>query len=120
MSVVYQVHDFKYGCKVMFTILRCWMVFCLPCLIAFGGTVRTVSTAQQLQEILRTPVDSLEIVLAPGEYHLTPFSYIDSTCGNCQDPNTLVTVTIALHVRGSFVRISGPPDKSSIVYTNAG
>jgi hypothetical protein len=87
---------------------------------AKGEEPRRVATAQELQEVFLNPVDSVDVQLLPGEYHLTPMQIIDSTCGNCQDPNTLVNFTVGLHIRGRYVAISGPADQSAAIYTHAG
>ncbi|HEY4613305.1 MAG TPA: right-handed parallel beta-helix repeat-containing protein [Bacteroidota bacterium] len=81
---------------------------------------KTVSTARELQAIFARPVDSVEVTLAPGEYHLTPSNIIDPTCGNCQDVNTPVHATVGLHIRGNYVKLVGPEDKSAIIHTHAG
>ncbi len=80
----------------------------------------SVSTSQELQRLFARPVDSVEVILQPGAYHLTPTPFIEPTCGNCQDPNTPVPATVGLHVRGKFVRIIGPVERSAVIYTHAG
>ena len=47
-----------------------------------------VSTAAALQALLAERLVDTRIRLASGEYHLRPSEAIDSTCGNCEDPNT--------------------------------
>jgi hypothetical protein len=80
----------------------------------------SVSSSSELQRIFFQPVDSVVVRLNPGIYHLTPTPIIDPTCGNCQDVNTPVHATVGLHIRGRFVRLFGPEDKSAIVVTHAG
>lgn len=80
----------------------------------------SVSNAQELQQLFSQPVESLEVVLKPGEYRLTPRAMVDPTCGNCQDPQTPVHVTVGLHLRGKFIKLIGPADRSAIIHTNAG
>lgn len=79
-----------------------------------------ISTADELQNVFSKPVHSIEVHLRPGEYHLKPTSAVDSTCGNCENPNTAVPVTVGLTISGSGARIVGPGDRSAVVYTNAG
>ena len=79
-----------------------------------------VTSAAELQALLQEQVDSLEIYLAPGDYHLTPSAIIDSTCGNCQDPEQLVPATAGLQVSGDHVRIYGPRDQSAVIHSHAG
>lgn len=80
----------------------------------------SVSNAQELQRLFSQPVESLEVVLQPGDYRLTPMALVDPTCGNCQDPQTPVHATVGLHLRGKFIRLVGPGDRSAVIYTNAG
>jgi parallel beta-helix repeat protein len=49
-----------------------------------------------------------------------PSEFVDSTCGNCEDPNTTVNATFGLHITGKWVQIIGPPDKSAVIHTHAG
>lgn len=79
-----------------------------------------VRDATELQRLFITPVESLSVTLVPGEYHLVPTAIIDSTCGNCENPETLVDATVGLRIRGRYVRIIGPEDQSAIIHTNAG
>lgn len=84
------------------------------------GLERTVTTSGELHNVFLKPHDSLVIRLSPGTYHLSPSVVIDSTCGNCADPHTLVRVTVGMTISGQRVRIVGPPDRSAIIYTHAG
>lgn len=79
-----------------------------------------VSDAGTLQHLFLMPVDSLTVTLMPGEYHLIPAPITDSTCGNCENPKTPVDATVGLHIRGRYVRISGPGDRSAVIHTHAG
>jgi parallel beta-helix repeat protein len=79
-----------------------------------------VSFAYQLQKLLMERADSLEISLQPGIYYLFPENIVDSTCGNCEKPEELVPATAGLRVSGSYVKLSGPPDLSAVIHTNAG
>jgi hypothetical protein len=80
----------------------------------------TISSSGQLADIFSAAVDSVHLILEPGTYEMEPVSIIDSTCGNCEDPNTPVVTTTGLHIRGRFVRISGPTEGTSVLITNAG
>ncbi len=79
-----------------------------------------VTSATELQAFFGQTVDSLEIYLAPGDYHLSPISIVDSTCGNCQVPNQLVPATAGLQIAGDYVRLHGPRDQSAVIHTHAG
>ena len=72
----------------------------------------TVSNAEELQALFENAVENLIVRLLPGEYHLRPFSGIDSTCGNCEDPETPVEVTIGLRISGRGC--SGYPEKPGV------
>src|SRR5512139_3777518 len=57
---------------------------------AESGEVVEVSSVEELEKLLFMPAHALEIRLAPGEYHITPRTGVDQSCGNCQEPDTLV------------------------------
>jgi hypothetical protein len=100
--------------------LGCVCFFLLVCSALHAQQRIRVSTAEELQQLFIQPVESLEVSLLPGTYRLTPKPIIDPTCGNCQDPQTPVHATVGLHLRGHFIRLVGPPDRSAIISTNAG
>jgi hypothetical protein len=79
-----------------------------------------VSTAARLSEELSRPRESLSLHLAAGEYVLTPSAAVDSTCGNCEDPDQPVPITVGLEVSGRNVWIVGPEDGEAVIRTNAG
>jgi parallel beta-helix repeat protein len=81
---------------------------------------RVVSSGAELQALFARPVDSLVVQLQPGTYRLTGTQFVDSTCGNCEDPSTPVPATVGLHLSGAYIRLVGPHDRSAIIYTNAG
>jgi Right handed beta helix region len=79
-----------------------------------------VATSAELEEALSGSRRNAVILLAPGVYELTPESAIDSTCGNCTNPDTLIPVTVGMTISGRNVRIEGPDDGSATVVTHAG
>ncbi len=81
---------------------------------------KQIASVVGLQAALSGKVDSLEIYLQPGDYYLSPTSITDSTCGNCEEPNQFVPATAGLEISGSYVRITGPEDRSAVIHTNAG
>jgi len=87
---------------------------------AAAGEVVDISSVEDLEKLLFMPAHALEIRLAPGEYHLSPRTGVDQSCGNCQEPDTLIGMTYGLHVRGDSVRIVGPADRSAVIHTHAG
>jgi hypothetical protein len=79
-----------------------------------------ISTGEELQRLFEHPVDSVTVLLRPGEYFLTPIEIIDSTCGNCEDPDVHTETTAGLILTGRWIKISGPEDRSAVIHTNAG
>lgn len=79
-----------------------------------------ISDTQDLNRIFQTHVDSIEVCLHSGEYHLSPADIIDSTCGNCENPDEQIPATAGLVISGSHVKLSGPEDHSAIIHTHAG
>ena len=91
-----------------------------PLLLLAEVQKKQVTSVIGLQAVLSGNVDSLEIYLQPGDYYLSPTSITDSTCGNCEEPNQFVPATAGLEISGSYVRITGPEDRSAVIHTNAG
>ena len=91
-----------------------------PLLLLAEVQKKQVTSVIGLQAVLSGKVDSLEIYLQPGDYYLSPTSITDSTCGNCEEPNQFVPATAGLEISGSYVRITGPEDRSAVIHTNAG
>ena len=79
-----------------------------------------VATAAELEEALARPRLDAVIQLAPGVYELTAEGSIDSSCGNCAHPDTLVPITVGLTVSGRNVRIEGPTTGPAVIVTHAG
>lgn len=63
---------------------------------------------------------AVTLVLAPGDYTLAPAAIVEPTCGNCENPNTAVAVTVGLLVSGHGVRIEGAAGHGSVLRTRAG
>lgn len=112
----------------MNTLMR-FRLFFIPVIIGFSFSLNTmlasaqeyiVTTAGELQRIFENPVDSISVLLKPGEYHLSPIAIIDSTCGNCEDPNIVTNTTAGLILTGKWIKIAGPADRSAMIHTNAG
>ncbi len=94
------------------------LVFLISC--AAKQTTYIVSGSEQLEELFSSPQENMQVILEPGDYHLTPEHFIDSTCGNCQDPNEAVPATKGITISGKNISIIGPDDRSAIVHTHAG
>mgnify|MGYP000234909970 FL=1 len=91
-----------------------------PLLLLAEVQKKQVTSVIGLQAVLSGKVDSLEIYLQPGDYYLSPTSITDSTCGNCEEPNQFVPATAGLEISGSYVKITGPENRSAVIHTNAG
>ena len=91
-----------------------------PLLLLAEVHKKQVTSVIGLQAVLSGKVDSLEIYLQPGDYYLSPTSITDSTCGNCEEPNQFVPATAGLEISGSYVKITGPENRSAVIHTNAG
>ena len=91
-----------------------------PLLLLAEVQKKQVTSVIGLQAVLSGKVDSLEIYLQPGDYYLSPTSITDSICGNCEEPNQFVPATAGLEISGSYVRITGPENRSAVIHTNAG
>jgi len=84
--------------------------------------VHVQSAAELLEAIAhaaetQSPVD---IRLAPGEYRFGASPGVDSTCGNCEDPDQRIPMTFGLRVGGRGVWISGTDPDETIIHTGAG
>ena len=106
-----------------------WLVFAISMLVILPPSVLAqarrservfvVKPAGNLADIVARAPDSSTIVVI-GNHWLQPRAYVDSTCGNCENPQTIVNATAGLVVSGRAKRIVGvSPDQSSI-YTRAG
>ena len=109
-----------------------WMAVTL----LLAGTVEIVSAARTVEltpdtftekvAAMRladgTLVNGYTFQLAPGHYYLDPQAYVDSTCGNCDDPLTPVAATVGLHVSGRRISIEGKGEEPGdvVIHTGAG
>ena len=82
-------------------------------------TIR-ITTAKKLEKLFSDPQEDINVKLASGIYELDFETIIDSTCGNCENPDTLVSATAGLIISGKNIHISGPSDKSAVIKTNSG
>lgn len=79
-----------------------------------------VSPGDDLQGILDTLRGPAVVTLAPGDYHLEPVAFTDTTCGNCRDPSEDVPATRGLLVRGRDVHLRGGSSGRVTLHTHAG
>ncbi len=82
-------------------------------------TIR-ITSAEELEKLFKNPQEDINVRLASGIYELNYETIIDSTCGNCENPDTLVSATAGLIISGKNIHISGPSDKSAVIKTNSG
>ena len=64
--------------------------------------------------------DGTRLVFSPGEYRLEPQAYVDSTCGNCEEPATQVAATLGLRISGSHVVLTAQEAGKATIFTDAG
>lgn len=79
-----------------------------------------ISTVNELEELFSESQENVNVRLASGIYELDPEVIIDSTCGNCEDIDTLVTATAGLIISGKNIQLTGPEDNTAIIKTNSG
>jgi len=114
--------NIKSGRFVVFVLLGAVLVAVVATRVALDGDFESVevSTSKELHQALASPRERTSVVLAPGEYHLTPTAAVDSSCGNCEDPTETVSITVGLQVSGRKVWILGPDRGEAIIYTHSG
>ena len=79
-----------------------------------------IENAVELQSFFAIPRTDVTVQLAPGVYSLAPQGAVDSSCGNCENPDRSISITVGLHLRGSGVVLRGPADRSAIIHTDSG
>lgn len=88
--------------------------------IAVGGG----HTPEMMGELLRQVTDAIDegaqIRLLPGRYVLAPVAFVDTSCGNCEDPSEDVPATYGLRISGERIRLVGDDADSVVIETNAG
>lgn len=89
-----------------------------------GDSERGDTTARRLAVRLQRAVDAAReggtIRLEPTRYRFQPVPYADSTCANCERPDSLIRATRGLLVRGKNVRVVGAGPGRTILETHAG
>jgi parallel beta-helix repeat protein len=80
----------------------------------------TVSNADELYKAVRSNDKELIITLKPGSYDLTPIEVMDSTLGNAENPDSMITVTTGLHLVGKNIQLIGTDRRKTIIRTHAG
>ncbi|MCF7858480.1 MAG: right-handed parallel beta-helix repeat-containing protein [Candidatus Cloacimonetes bacterium] len=96
------------------------IVLVLTFVLTKPDPVIRIDTADELEELFSTPQQNIKVILASGLYDLSPETIIDSTCGNCEESDTLITATAGLIISGKEIYITGPEDRSAVIKTNSG
>ncbi|MFO7659285.1 MAG: hypothetical protein R6V77_00045, partial [Candidatus Cloacimonadaceae bacterium] len=87
--------------------------------LLMAGTY-TVKSSAQLYKALQNREKDLIINLEAGEYNLVPFAVTDSTLGNAENPDSMITVTTGLHLLGKNIQLIGQDRRKTIIRTHAG
>ena len=85
-----------------------------------GAEVGIPDQESFLQSIMKLVDAPVEIRLASGIYNFKPASFVEATCGNCQDPDTEVLASVGMVVSGRGIRLVGASPDSVVFVTNAG
>lgn len=93
-------------------------------LVACGGEPGppeiSVAPGDDLRALLDTLRGPAVVQLAPGDYHLEPVAFTDTTCGNCQDPSEDVPATRGLLLSGNGLALRGTAARDVVLHTHAG
>ena len=100
---------------------RLFFVLTIPVVLISGCKEQvTVSNAEELR-LAVAQGGPVTIRLAGGDYHLTPVETTEPTCGNCEDPDTEVAMTVGLAVVTDGVRLIGSETgEPAVIHTHAG
>jgi hypothetical protein len=88
-------------------------------IICLAKTIQ-VHNINTLYKALNSPVTELHLVLHPGTYDLKATNAIDTSLGNALKPDSSITVTTGLHIKGKSVILEGENREKTIIKTNAG
>ncbi len=93
----------------------CLVILCLVPFHSASSDIlqQTISSSEELEAAFSIPLDSVDVRLLPGVYHLAPATMIEPTCGNCANPDQNVFISVGLKISGKKVRLSGPQDSLS-------
>jgi putative cofactor-binding repeat protein len=82
--------------------------------------IDTAWNAAQLDSIFVQPVDSIIVILVPGDYRLRPKADIDTAVDKRDGIPVSVQITYGLKITAKYVKILGAQAYGSAIYTNAG
>jgi hypothetical protein len=80
----------------------------------------TVKTTKELEDLFSEWHDSLNIILGPGEFHLTPKYEVDTNICSSRGKAIPVRYTYGLRINARYVRITGSEKFGSMIFTNSG
>jgi hypothetical protein len=76
--------------------------------------------AEDLQRAVEAAREGGTVRLEAARYRFQPVPYADSTCANCERPDSLIQATRALLITGRGVRLVGAGPGRTILETRAG
>ncbi len=79
-----------------------------------------IDSTSDLENLFSTPQKNIEVHLEEGIYSLKKKVFIDSSCGNCENPDTLITASKGLQISGKNVKLIGSKNGRAIIKTKAG
>ncbi len=95
-------------------------VFVAPPGDAVGGDGSERRPFRGLQRALEAVRDGGEVRLSPGRYRTSAVPYADSSCANCERPDTIIPASRGWLLRGRDVRLVGAGAGSTVLETGAG
>lgn len=101
----------------------CRLMTAAACLLHAGCAAASrvdVSDGASLQRALADAAPGTTISLRAGEYVLEPVAFVDSTCGNCEDPSETVPATRGVRISGTRIRLAGADRDEVVIRTRAG
>ncbi len=104
--------------RIIFIIFISTICFLASCTRSI--THYNITSVEELENIFSVPQTNISVSLQSGIYELTPVNFIDSTCGNCDQPDQEVPCTKGLTISGKNITLTGPKDRSAVIVTNAG
>lgn len=96
------------------------VIYAAPPGDAPGGDGSELHPYRDLQKAVTAADAGATVMLAKGVYGLAPSPYADSTCANCENPDTLLRATRGVRVTGRGVRVVGAGTGKTILVTRAG
>lgn len=78
------------------------------------------AAGDSLQALVDGLAGPARVLLAPGRYEISPRPYVETTCGNCPEPETRVEATRGLRLSGRGIELAGTHRDSVVLRTRAG